>query len=139
MSVQTSVSNQNQVNVAFLEAFSHAWNSHDIDELMTFVTDNCVFHTAAGPDLQGSTFSGREAVRESFQLVWKNFPDAQWLDGEHFVSGDRAVSESTFCATKPDGSRIEARMVDVFTLHDGKIQVKNAFRKDRPAFFNSDR
>ncbi|MGB1975438.1 MAG: nuclear transport factor 2 family protein, partial [Vibrio toranzoniae] len=45
---------------------------------------------------------------------------------------DQAVSESTFSATNPDGSVIEARMVDVFTLKDGKISVKNAFRKTRP-------
>lgn len=128
---------RDEVSIEFLQAFSQAWNNHDIDALMTFVTDDCTFHTAAGPELQGNTFTGREAVRESFQQVWKNFPDAAWLDGVHFVSGNRAVSESTFCATKPDGSRIEARMVDVFTLVDGKIKVKNAFRKDRPSFFNS--
>ncbi|MGF1700861.1 nuclear transport factor 2 family protein [Photobacterium makurazakiensis] len=137
MNTQSVVSTQNEVNVDFLQAFSDAWNNHDIDALMSFVTDDCIFHTAAGADLQGNTFSGREAVRESFQQVWRNFPDAAWLDGDHFISGDRAVSESTFCATKPDGSRIEARMVDVFTLEDGKIKVKNAFRKDRPAFFEN--
>jgi ketosteroid isomerase-like protein len=27
---------------------------------------------------------------------------------------------------------VEARMVDVFTFRDGKIAVKNAYRKDRP-------
>ncbi|MGF1734106.1 nuclear transport factor 2 family protein [Photobacterium satsumensis] len=136
MNTQSVESHRDEVSIEFLQAFSEAWNNHDIDALMTFVTDDCTFHTAAGPELQGNTFSGREAVKTSFQQVWKNFPDAAWLDGVHFVSGDRAVSESTFCATKPDGSRIEARMVDVFTLVEGKIQVKNAFRKDRPSFFN---
>ncbi len=48
------------------------------------------------------------------------------------LCGDRAVSESNVSATNPDGSVIEARMVDVFTLKDGKISVKNAFRKTRP-------
>ena len=42
------------------------------------------------------------------------------------------VSESTFVGTRADGTRIEARMVDVFTFRDGKIALKNAFRKDRP-------
>ncbi|WEM44189.1 nuclear transport factor 2 family protein (plasmid) [Photobacterium sp. DA100] len=137
MNTQSVEKQNDEVSIEFLQAFSQAWNDHDIDALMTFVTDDCTFHTAAGPELQGNTFNGRDAVRESFQQVWKNFPDAAWLDGVHFVSGDRAVSESTFCATKPDGSRIEARMVDVFTLVDGKIKVKNAFRKDRPSFFNA--
>ena len=119
-------------DVQFLVDFAEAWNRHDIDALMRFVSEDCVFHAAAGHDLLGRTFSGLAAVREGFQLAWQTFPDAAWLDGEHFVSGDRGVSESTFCGTRADGSRIEARMVDVFTFRDGRIVVKNAFRKDRP-------
>ena len=62
----------------------------------------------------------------------ERFPDATWSDPIHFVCGDRAITESTYSATNPDGSVTCARMVDVFTLKDGKIQVKNAFRKSRP-------
>ena len=43
------------------------------------------------------------------------------------------MSESTFTGTAADGSRVEADMVDVFTFKNGKIQVKNAYRKQRPA------
>ena len=117
----------------FLKAFADAWNRHDIDALMSFMADDCAFHAVAGPDLLGRSFVGRDAVREGFQLAWQTFPDAAWLDGDHFVCGDRGVSESTFRGTKADGTRIEARMVDVFTFRDGKIAVKNAYRKDRPS------
>ena len=123
---------QRPIDVDFLASFGDAWNRHDLDALMSFMTDDCVFHAVAGPDLQGRSFVGRDAVREGFQLAWLTFPDAAWLDGAHFVCGDRGVSESTFCGSKADGTRIEARMVDVFTFRDGKIAVKNAFRKDRP-------
>ncbi|MDO4683664.1 MAG: nuclear transport factor 2 family protein [Lautropia sp.] len=121
-------------DVDFLKAFNKAWNDHDIEALMSFMADDCAFHAVGGPELLGKSFVGREQVREGFQLAWQNFPDAAWLDGDHFVVGDRGVSESTFVGTKADGTRIEARMVDVFTFKDGKIAVKNAFRKDRPAF-----
>jgi steroid delta-isomerase-like uncharacterized protein len=120
------------VSVEFLQAFGDAWNRHDIQALMSFMADDCAFHAVAGPDLQGKSFVGKEQVRAGFQLAWQTFPDAAWLDADHFVCGDRGVSESTFSGTKADGTRIEARMVDVFTFHDGKIAVKNAFRKDRP-------
>ncbi len=120
------------VSVQLLKDFGDAWNRHDIETLMSFMSDQCEFHAVAGPDLMGRSFVGREAVREGFQLAWQTFPDATWLDGVHFVCGDRGVSETTFKGTKADGSRIEARMVDVFTFHDGKIAVKNAYRKDRP-------
>lgn len=120
------------IDVTVLEAFAAAWNRHDIDALMSFMTDDCAFHAAAGPDLQGRSFIGRSAVREGFQLAWQTFPDAAWRDADIFISGNRGVMESTFSGTKSDGTRIEARMVDVLTFRDGKIAVKNAFRKDRP-------
>lgn len=120
------------VTVETLAAFGDAWNRHDIDALMSFMADDCVFHAVAGPELFGRSFVGREAVREGYQLAWQTFPNAAWLDADYFVCGDRGVMESTFSGTKADGTRIEARMVDVFKFRDGKIVVKNAFRKDRP-------
>ena len=120
------------VDVKLLEDFGAAWNRHDIDALMSFMTEDCAFHAVAGPDLLGRSFRGRAAVREGFMAAWQAFPDAAWLDGEHFVVGNRGVSETTFRGTKADGTRVEARMVDVFTFADGKIAVKNAYRKDRP-------
>ncbi|MGK5078954.1 nuclear transport factor 2 family protein [Janthinobacterium sp. HLX7-2] len=120
------------VSVDFLQAFGDAWNRHDIEALMAAMTDDCQFHAVAGPDLLGKSFIGRDAVRAGFELAWQTFPDAAWLEPEHFVSGERGVTESTFAGSKIDGTRIEARMVDIFTFRDGKIAVKNAFRKDRP-------
>lgn len=124
---------QKTITAQTLADFADAWNRHDLDSLMSFMHDDCLFHAVAGPDIQGKTFSGRDEVSEGFKAAWTNFPDAAWLDGDHFVVGDRGVSECTFKGTKADGSGIEARMVDVFTFKDGKILVKNAFRKDRPA------
>ena len=121
------------VTAQTLEAFSAAWNAHDIDGLMSFMTDDCVFETVAGSEVYGSRFVGTVAVRAAFESAWKNFPDAQWLNGKHFVSGDRGVSEWTFVGTGLDGKRIEANGVDIFTFRDGKILVKNAFRKNRTA------
>ena len=120
------------VTTDFLQAFGDAWNRHDIEALMAAMTDDCEFHAVAGPDLLGKSFIGRDAVRAGFELAWQTFPDAAWLNPVHFVSGQRGVTESTFAGTKMDGTRIEARMVDIFTFRDGKIAVKNAFRKDRP-------
>lgn len=123
---------QQTVTVGMLQDFASAWNRHDIDALMGFMAEDCEFNAVAGPELLGRSFKGQVAVREGFEMAWKTFPDAAWLDGEHFVAGDRGVSESTFRGTKADGSRIEARMVDVFTFRGAKIAVKNAYRKDRP-------
>ncbi len=120
------------VTTQTLAAFADAWNRHDLPALMSFMAIDCEFHGVAGPDLMGRSFIGSEAVAEGFALAWTTFPDASWTEGVHWVHGDRGFSESTFRGTRADGKRVEARMVDVFTFRDGKIAVKNAFRKDRP-------
>ncbi|WP_255435265.1 nuclear transport factor 2 family protein [Rhodoferax sp. BLA1] len=121
------------VTEATLAAFSHAWNQHDVEALMSFMTEDCVFETAAGPEAFGSRHVGSEAVRRAFAAAWQAVPDAQWLNGQHFVQGDFGVSQWTFVGTGLDGSRIETDGVDVFAFKDGKIQSKKAFRKARPS------
>lgn len=119
-------------SVDMLASFSDAWNRHDLPALMSFMHEQCVFETVGGPEACGTRLTGLAAVAAAFESAWKNFPDAQWRNGRHFVSGDRGVSEWTFTGTAADGSRIEADGVDLFTFRDGKILVKNVFRKDRP-------
>lgn len=120
------------ITTATLAAFSDAWNRHDVDSLMSFMSDDCVFQTAAGPDACGTRHSGRDAVRKAFSAAWETLPDAQWSNGKHFVHGDFGVSQWTFTGTAADGSRVETDGVDVFVFRDGKIDLKNAFRKVRP-------
>lgn len=115
-----------------LQAFADSWNRHDADALMLFMTDDCVFESSAGADVFGSRYVGRDAVRAGFAEVWEVFPDAHWGNARHFVHGDRAVSEWTFTGTRADGTRVEVQGCDLFTLRDGKILLKNSYRKNRP-------
>lgn len=120
------------VTVEMLGAFTDAWNRHDVDSLMSFMTDDCVFESAAGPLACGGRYEGREAVRAAFAQAWAVFADAHWGDGHHWICGDRGVSEWTFTGTRADGSRVEVCGCDLFTFRGGKIAVKKAFRKDGP-------
>lgn len=115
-----------------LDDFAAAFNRHDADALMSMMTEDCIFEGAAGPHVFGVRYEGRAAVRAAFAQIFSASPDAQWSNARHMVSGDRAVSEWTFAATRPDGKRVEVNGCDIFTLRDGRIAVKNAFRKDRP-------
>jgi steroid delta-isomerase-like uncharacterized protein len=121
-----------EVSIDFLQAFADAWNRHDVDALMTFMTKDCVFEASAGEDVCGTHYAGYEAVRASFADVWAMFPDAQWRNARHFVCGNRGVSEWTFTGTRTDGSRVEVHGCDVFTFRDRKIALKNSYRKNRP-------
>ena len=121
-----------EVSVETLQAFADAWNRHDVEALMSFMTDDCVFEASAGPDVDGLRYVGREAVKAGYADVFANFPDAHWGNARHFVRGHRGVSEWTFTGTRTDGSRVEVNGCDLFTFRGGKIAVKNSYRKNRP-------
>ena len=122
-----------EVTTEMLQAFADAWNRHDVDALMSFMTQDCVFEASAGPEVFGARYAGHESVRAGFAEVWATFPDAHWGEARHFVHGDRGVSEWTFTGTRADGSRVAVHGCDVFTFRDGKIALKDSYRKNRPA------
>ena len=120
-----------EVTTEFLQEFADAWCDHDIDDLMWFMADDCLFQLSAGPGIGGARYEGRGQVRAGFQAVLDSFPDGKWSDASHFVAGDRGVSEWTFTAIGKDGEHVQVRGCDIFTFSDGKIAVKNSFRKMR--------
>jgi steroid delta-isomerase-like uncharacterized protein len=122
-----------EVTTEVLEAFADAWNRHDIDALMSFMTEDCVFEASSGPDACGTRYVGRAAVRTGYAEVWATFPDAHWGNARHLVQGQRGLSEWTFTGTRADGTRVEVNGCDLFTFRGGKIAVKNSYRKNRPA------
>lgn len=117
--------------LTLLDEFAKAWNRHDVDALMSMMTDDCVYDSSSGGSVYGSRYKGRAAVRAAFASVFENFKDAQWGGARHVVSGDRGFSEWTFTGTLEDGTRVEVNGCDLFTFRDGKIAVKNSFRKNR--------
>ena len=121
-----------EVTTQWLQAFADAWNRHDVDAIMSFMTDDCAFEASAGPDACGTRFEGAAAVRAAFAEVWATFPDAHWGGARHFVCGDRGVSEWVFTGTRGDGTRVEVQGCDLFRFRDGKIALKNSYRKNRP-------
>jgi len=127
------------VTIEVLQAFADAWNRHDVDAIMAFMTPDCVFESSAGPEVCGTRYAGHDAVRAGFADVWATFPDAHWGDARHFVRGDRGVSEWTFTGTRSDGTRVEVHGCDVFTFREGKIALKDSYRKNRPPLGNAAR
>ena len=98
---------------------------------MSMMTDGGVFDASAGPDVNGQRSEGTQAVRAAYAQVFETFPDAHWAHARHFVAGDRGVSEWTFTGTRTDGTRVEVTGCDLITFRDGKVAIKNSYRKNR--------
>ena len=117
---------------SMLQAFADAWNRHDVDALMSMMTTDCVFEASGGNVVDGERHEGPRAVRAAYAAVFELYQDAHWGNARHFVAGDRGVSEWTFTGTLKDGKRVEVTGCDLFTFQNGKIAIKNSFRKNRP-------
>jgi len=114
-----------------LETFGEAWNRHDVDAIMAFMSEDCVFETTAGREACGTRYEGRDKVREAFARVFKIFPDAHFGQARHFLAGDRGVSEWLFTGTTSEGKKVEVTGCDIFTFKADKIAVKNSYFKNR--------
>ncbi len=113
--------------------FEQGWNRHDVDRLMAFMAEECVFESASGAEACGGRHVGREAVRRAFARIFEAFPDVRFDHTRHVVAGDRAVSEWRFTGTAADGRRVEVDGCDLFTFAGGKIARKSSFLKTRTA------
>ena len=123
---------QSAVNTDYyqlLVEFGEAFNRHDADALVAMMTEDACFYTVAGETTYGNKISGREAIKSAFAMVWEAMPNAHWDAGDIFVCGNRGLTEWVFSGTDKEGKRIKAQGCDIFTFKDGKILVKNAFRK----------
>jgi ketosteroid isomerase-like protein len=121
----------NKVTKDFLQSFADAFNAHDIKAIMSHMTDDCVFEASAGPDVDGQKFHGQEQVKKAFEDVFATFSDAHWGNPRHFILEDRGFTEWIFTGTKKDGTKVEVTGCDLFTFKNGKIAIKNSYRKNR--------
>lgn len=123
--------NNKKITENFLQSFAEAFNAHDVEAIMSHMTDDCVFEASAGQDIDGEKFTGQQQVKKAFENVFTTFPDAHWSNARHFIAGNRGFSEWIFTGTKPDGTLVEVTGCDLFTFRDGKIAIKNSYRKNR--------
>ena len=114
-----------------LRAVAAAFDRHDLEGIMGYFADDAVFESPRGPDKWGQRFVGLEEVRRGFALRFSGIPDVRYTDDDHFADGDRGASEWTLSGTMTDGTPIEVRGCDLWTLRDGRIVKKDSFWKIR--------
>ncbi len=119
------------MNTHDLENYTAAWNAHDIDTIMQYMSDDCIFETGSGSERYGTRHEGFDTVKARFIEVWTQLPDIQFENGSCFAQGNRGCSEWTLTATKADGSTLEIDGCDLFTFVDGKIRMKATYLKSR--------
>ncbi|MCC6221887.1 MAG: nuclear transport factor 2 family protein [Thermoleophilia bacterium] len=115
-----------------LDAFLAAWNDRDVDAIMSYFTEECVFHASVGLELTGTTYRGRAEVRAGIEAFLARNPRGRFDDASSWVAGDRGAADWTFVTSGPDGAEVATRGCDLFEFDGDLIRVKDAFRKSRP-------
>lgn len=117
------------VTVELLKAFLDAFNRHDLDAIMHFFADDCVFYMPRGAGPRGERYAGKSDVRAGLAARFEGLPDVHYRDDRHWACGEFGVSEWTLTGTTASGTRIEVRGVDLLEFAGGKITRKDSFWK----------
>ncbi len=113
-----------------MEQVLDAFNRHDLDAIMRFFAEDCVFYMPRGAGPRGDRFTGKDEVRAGLAKRFAGIPDVHYGEDRHWVCGDNfGVSEWTLTGTATSGQRIDVRGVDLLEFADGKITRKDSFWK----------
>lgn len=113
--------------LAAVHRFNDAFNRHNVDEVMSAMTDDCLFeNTNPAPD--GAKFVGQDAVRAYWKSFFDKSQDATFEAEEVIAMGDRCVVRWIYRKTK-DAKPWHLRGVDVFKVRDGKVAEKLSYVK----------
>jgi ketosteroid isomerase-like protein len=106
-----------------------AFNRHDLDTAMSFFADDCEYLTPRGRRPWGRRVSGKEDVRIALERQFGRYQQARYVDLEHWLIGDRAISTWSIVGTTADGEPAEVWGCDLWTFRGGKISDRNSFLK----------
>ena len=119
------------VTNALVDDIGNAFNNNNIDEVMSFFADDATFDHAAGPDIHGKRFEGKEAIRAVFDGLFQNVEKVHWETLDCHLLGNKAVCEYRRVAKLKSGEEQDFLSVDILTFKNGLIVHKDTYYKSR--------
>ncbi|BBK43223.1 ketosteroid isomerase [Allostella vacuolata] len=118
------------VTEALVMEIEAAFNSRDVDRILSYFTEDGVFCTARGPTKTGIELKGKAAIGQFLRDRFSYIPDMHWNPHFRFVSGDYGVSYWTVTGTDiRTGASLDLHGCDIFRFRDGKLVHKDTFWK----------
>jgi ketosteroid isomerase-like protein len=117
------------VTLDLMRAISAAFNSRDVDRIVSFFADDATFYLARGPEPVGRTLHGKETIRKALADRFKVIPDMRWDHKEYILCGDRGISVWTVRGKSADGEALNYQGCDIYEFRDGKIFKKDTYWK----------
>lgn len=108
--------------------FNEAFNRHDVDGMMSLMSEDCLFeNTAPAPD--GTAYHGKETVTNFWRAFFEGSPHAHIEIEEIFGFGDRCIMRWAYTWTDAAGLQGHVRGVDIFKIREGLICEKLSYVK----------
>jgi steroid delta-isomerase-like uncharacterized protein len=109
----------------YADVINRAWNSHDIERVLSFYSPDYVGSDVGQPRLQ----RGHAGMRAMLEQYWCAFPDLRFSVTHTVVQGGRVailwVAEGThqgpIMNIPPTGHKVEVRGVSVIDVQDGLV------------------
>ena len=67
-----------QVTNEILKGFLEAFNRHNLDSIMSYFADDCVFYMPRGSRPRGDRYVGKEEVRAGLAKRFEGIPDVHY-------------------------------------------------------------
>ena len=130
MTDQDKPSAENTLSMDVLNAVNDAFNSGNVDRILSHFHADCTWCMAEGeasePD--GRTLRGKSEIREVLEARRKTVPDMRWDRIYQYISGERAVTVWTVSGTR-DGKKLNFQGCDLYDYKDGLIFKKDTYWK----------
>lgn len=107
-----------------LADFAEAWGQRDVAAVLALMTPDAVYGASVGPE-PGRRYCGHAEIAEGLEEMFAHDAGADIESHLPVILGDHAAGRWTY--TFDDGRREEG--VDLWRFQDGKIQLKDAYRK----------
>lgn len=111
-----------------------AWNSHDVNKILEFYTDDCVYEDLGN----GIACHGKKEFTDYINSMFIDFPDAKWEVKSAFgnndwaaiewiMSGTHTKSTMTKNAIPATGKTFSVRQAGIHQLRNGKYSRETGY------------
>lgn len=111
-------------------AFLAAWSAQDLPRVVEMFDEHAIFKASIGPE-PGQTYIGRGEIEPAIRAMFERSAGTEFEVSQIFqIEGGAVV---TWIATSAaPGARAKSPGIDLFQVRDGKITLKDAYRKVKP-------
>ncbi len=96
-----------QATIELLKGLLAAFNRHDLDAIVHYFAEDCIFYVPRGLAPRGDLYVGKDEVRAGLEKRFEVIPHVHYGEDQHWVCGNFGASEWTLSGTP----RVQQKMV----------------------------